>query len=141
MDTLAGDQDAHHRAAISSLVYDHAATRLLISGGWDSQFKVYDTRLSNPVVDSIPVPDRVYAMDLSPEGRLVVAMAQRHIHVYDMKKLAVPLQKRESSLKYQTRTIRCAPSGEGKWLFPQMSSSLRIRTCVVRGGVMSWISF
>ncbi len=63
--------------------------------------------------------------------RLVVAMAGRHVWVYDLLPLAKairkeknkgevvkerdfePDQKRESSLKYMTRDIRCMPAGDG----------------------------
>jgi cell cycle arrest protein BUB3 len=41
-------------------------------------------------------------------------MAERHVHVYDVRNMAEPLQRRESSLKYQTRAIACMPDGEGK---------------------------
>lgn len=37
---------------------------------------------------------------------LVVAMAQRRINVYDTRKLDQPMQRRESSLKHQTRCVR-----------------------------------
>lgn len=56
-------------------------------------------------------------------------MGGRHIWVYDIRKLGEglqasssgttkhadvePDQKRESSLKFMTRSVRCSPSGEG----------------------------
>ena len=48
--------------------------------------------------------------------KLVVATSGRHIIIYDLRNLAVgaePLQRRESSLKYQTRCIRIYPDDTG----------------------------
>lgn len=44
---------------------------------------------------------------------MIVAMSERSIWIYDTRSLKEPLQKRESSLKYQTRCVRSFPSGEG----------------------------
>ena len=45
-------------------------------------------------------------MDLR-QNLLLVATAGRHIYLYDTRSLSAgPLQKRESSLKYQTRCVR-----------------------------------
>ncbi|CAM6031474.1 unnamed protein product, partial [Sphagnum compactum] len=73
---------------------------------------MWDVR-SNTLVCSIDQPDKVYSMDLSssPE-RLVVAMAGRHIDVYDLRHLPGCMQKRESSLKYQTRSVKWFSDGQ-----------------------------
>lgn len=57
-------------------------------------------------------PERVYAMDVA-DRKLVVGTAGRHVYIYDIRNMQETLQKRESSLKYQTRAISCFPSGEG----------------------------
>lgn len=44
---------------------------------------------------------------------LVVAMADRHVWIFDTRRMGQPLQRRESSLKYMTRCVRAFPSGEG----------------------------
>jgi len=44
---------------------------------------------------------------------VVVGMAGRHIHVYDVRKMNEPLQKRESSLKFMTRAVACMIDGKG----------------------------
>ena len=46
---------------------------------------------------------------------LVVAMADRHINIFDVRKFSEPIQKRESSLRYQTRTVACMSDGQGRW--------------------------
>lgn len=45
--------------------------------------------------------------------RVVVATAGRHVNVYDLRNMSQPEQRRESSLKYQTRCVRCYPNGTG----------------------------
>ena len=45
----------------------------------------------------------------------VVGMASRHVWVWDLRNTANPSQKRESSLKFQTRGLRCTPDGAGVW--------------------------
>lgn len=54
-------------------------------------------------------------MDLCPSKHLLlVATAGRHIYLYDTRSLqSGPLQKRESSLKYQTRQVRFFSDGSG----------------------------
>lgn len=64
-------------------------------------------------------------MDLS-ETKLVVAMGSRAIWIFDLKDLADALdsgkpgsevaawQKRESSLKFMTRAVRCMPNDQGQ---------------------------
>lgn len=47
------------------------------------------------------------------QNRIVVGTANRHVLIYDVRNLSVPEQTRESSLKFQTRCIRCFPNGHG----------------------------
>ena len=54
-------------------------------------------------------------MDLN-NNRLVVAMANRQIHVYDIRNMDKPEQERESSLRYMLKCVRCMPDGQGKLL-------------------------
>ncbi len=65
--------------------------------------------------NNLPLPDKVYSMDLCPSKHLLlVATAGRHIYLYDTRSLSSgPLQKRESSLKYQSRQVRFFADGSG----------------------------
>jgi cell cycle arrest protein BUB3 len=47
------------------------------------------------------------------EEKLVVGTAGRRTLVWDLRNMSTALQKRESSLKYQTRCIKCFPSRQG----------------------------
>lgn len=56
--------------------------------------------------------DSVYTMALNEE-KLVVGTAGRRTLVWDLRNMSSAIQKRESSLKYQTRCIKCFPSRQG----------------------------
>lgn len=75
---------------------------------------MFDPRAATPLVSSHAVPGRVYSMDTDPKGaRLVVAMAERNVSVYDVRKMEEPEQRRESALKYMTRRVACMADGKG----------------------------
>jgi cell cycle arrest protein BUB3 len=44
---------------------------------------------------------------------IVVAMAARKFHIYDIRQMEKPKQERESSLRFMTRAVACMPNGEG----------------------------
>lgn len=98
----------NHEDAIKSIVHNEQ-TGLLFTGSWDKTVCAWDERSapSSARIASLPVPDKVYSMDICDDRNLLlVATAGRHIYLYDTRSLHQPLQKRESSLKYQTRTVR-----------------------------------
>jgi hypothetical protein len=59
------------------------------------------------------MPERIYHLDLV-NNTLVVAMASRLFNIYDIRKMDMPAQQRESSLKYMTRSLACMPDREGE---------------------------
>lgn len=89
----------------------------VITGSWDKSLKCWDPRGASgqerTLVGTYPQPERVYSLSLVG-NRLVVATAGRHVNVYDLRNMSQPEQRRESSLKYQTRCVRCYPNGTGK---------------------------
>lgn len=88
----------------------------VITGSWDKTVKCWDPRGASgqerTLVGTYAQPERVYSLSLVG-NRLVVATAGRHVNVYDLRNMSQPEQKRESSLKYQTRCVRCYPNGTG----------------------------
>lgn len=91
------------------------------SGGGDD---TTSTQLLKPDLHRHDVGGKIFAMSLTA-AHLVVGLSQRAIHVYALADLRAvcagtlapaafkPLQVRESSLKFMTRTLACTPSGEG----------------------------
>lgn len=88
----------------------------VITGSWDKTLKCWDPRGASgqdrSLVGTYNQPERVYSLSLVG-NRLVVATAGRHVNVYDLRNMSQPEQRRESSLKYQTRCVRCYPNGTG----------------------------
>jgi len=100
-----------HEKAVKCLGYS-SLTNLLVSGSWDASIKLWDARSSYSCVGTFKQPDRVYTLSIANE-KLVVGTAGRHVHIYDLRNMSEPQQRRESSLKYQTRCLRCFPDGTG----------------------------
>ena len=96
----------------------------LITGSWDRTLRFWDPRSPNTQQSLHGTPERIYALD-HVNNSLVVAMASRLFHIYDIRKMSTPAQERESSLKYMTRSLACMPNGEGLYhLFSIHSYSL-----------------
>jgi cell cycle arrest protein BUB3 len=135
-----------HSAGAKSVAYSREHN-LLVSASWDSTLHVHP--LHNPDFPTlepsiIPLPSKVFSISLS-STKLVVAMASRALHIYDLKTLAVlasqnagstaenvnrtlelePWQRRESSLKFMTRAVACMPNDSG-----YASSSIEGRVAV-----------
>ncbi|MQL69857.1 hypothetical protein Taro_002147 [Colocasia esculenta] len=113
----AGKEDilGSHSAPVRCVEYSYA-TGQVITGSWDKTLKCWDPRGASGgdhrLVGTYPQPERVYSLSLVGH-RLVVATAGRHVNVYDLRNMSQPEQRRESSLKYQTRCVRCYPNGTG----------------------------
>lgn len=101
----------NHEKPIKCVEYNFL-TNLLITGSWDSTIKIWDPKSPNSCIGICNQPDKVYTISLSNE-KLVVGTAGRHVYIYDMRNMNEPQQKRESSLKYQTRCVKCYPNGQG----------------------------
>ena len=101
---------------------------LIASAGWNSQFHLWDVRQSSSnAAATIPLPGKAFAMDVDPanQNRVVIATAGRRVCVIDIRggggsgnnltnswEATLALD-RESSLKYQSRTVRFFPDGNG----------------------------
>ncbi|KAJ9175165.1 hypothetical protein P3X46_013744 [Hevea brasiliensis] len=95
---------------------DNTVRRSVITGRWDKTLKCWDPRGASgqerTLVGTCSQPERVYSLSLAG-NRLVVAAAGRHVNIYDFRNMCQPEQRRESSLKYQTRCVRCYPNAAG----------------------------
>lgn len=125
---------------------------MLVSASWDSTLHIHHP--SNPAQfpTTIHLPSKPFSLSLTAT-KLVVAMASRALHIYDLKALSVlssqasqpppnlievqPWQRRESSLKFMTRAVACMPNDDGyasssiegrvavEWFDPSESSQAR----------------
>ncbi|KAF8475758.1 WD40-repeat-containing domain protein [Kalaharituber pfeilii] len=86
--------------------------KTLCTGSWDSTVRTFDPRASTSHTGTYNQPHKIFAMS-TIQDKLVVAHAARSVFIYDLRNMSEPLQQRESSLKFMTRTVRCMPNGEG----------------------------
>ncbi|OCK80150.1 mitotic checkpoint protein-like protein BUB3 [Lepidopterella palustris CBS 459.81] len=117
-----------HTSGVRNVVYS-STTSLLISGSWDSTLHIH--LLSSPAHSpaTIQLPSKPFSISLTAT-KLVVAMASRALHIYDLKGLQMlisqsgttqpphilqvePWQRRESSMKFMTRAVSCMPNDAG----------------------------
>ncbi|KAL3433526.1 WD40-repeat-containing domain protein [Aspergillus tetrazonus] len=131
-----------HDAGVRSVVYSKENS-MVISASWDNTLHVHrladDRSVTNTA--SIPLPSKPFSMSLTAT-KLVVGMASRALHIYDLKSLSLltgqseggvapakvevePWQRRESSLKFMTRCVACMPDDAG-----YASSSIEGRVAV-----------
>jgi len=108
----------HHSGGVRC-VRQASGANVVVSGGWDRSVKLWDVRAPTPCVSTHEQPDKVLSLCAGTLGStssaplLVVAMCGRLVHVIDLRMPAEPLQRRESSLKCQTRCVAQMPSGTG----------------------------
>ena len=84
----------------------------IITSSWDRTVRFWDARAPTAQQSSYQLPERVYLMDTVGHG-LVVALASRLFHIFDVRKMDKPEQTRESSLKFLTRALACMSNSEG----------------------------
>lgn len=83
----------------------------MATGSWDKTLKYWDTR-SPTAMASVQLSERCYAMD-AKHPLLVVATADRQVHIFDIRKPSQIYKSIQSNLKFQTRTIACFPDASG----------------------------
>lgn len=116
-----------HGGAVRCVHYS-STINALITGSWDASLAIHDPRSTPSASKSLTIPNlpaKILAMDAVGD-KLVVAMSQRKVAIYDVRQLGealqndgpppAPWQERESSLKFMTRAVKCMPDGEGQLL-------------------------
>ena len=86
---------------------------IVITGSWDRSLKIWDPRQNQAIGSYNQSGESVYTMSLSGE-KLVVGTSNRRVLVWDLRNMQFAEQRRQSSLKYQTRCIRCFPNRQGQ---------------------------
>jgi len=90
---------------------------IFISAGWDSNVHVWDARAAGIAVATVTLPGKAFGMDIDvSRQRIVVATSGRRNCFIDIRTngattSAELIMDRESSLKYQTRTVKFFPDG------------------------------
>lgn len=103
-----------------SCVASLPALGLIASAGWHRKLHLWDIRQQVPAA-TIDLPGKAFDMDVDTvHNRLVIGTSGRRICFVDVRKdadqkiaAADLVLDRESSLKFQTRTVRFFPGGDG----------------------------
>lgn len=112
-----------HEAGVQSICYN-SEIKSLISGSWDKYIHLHDPRSEDPLTSKHEQPFKIWSV-ATVGHNLVIAMPERCIHLYDLRNMSGPWQRRESSLKFQIRAIECMPNAQG-----YASSSIEGRVAV-----------
>lgn len=99
-----------HDAAVRCVEYSQEVN-LLVTGSWDQTVRLWDPR-AKASAGTFAQPGKVYTMAVCGD-KLIVGTASRKVLIWDLRNMAYVQQRRESSLKYQTRCIRCFPNHQG----------------------------
>ncbi|KAJ0015691.1 hypothetical protein NQD34_013981, partial [Periophthalmus magnuspinnatus] len=113
MHDLNTDQDTivgSHDAAIRCVEYC-PEVNVMVTGSWDRSVRLWDPRTPCNA-GTFTQPEKVYTLSVAGD-RLIVGTAGRRVLVWDLRNMGYVQQRRESSLKYQTRCIRAFPNKQG----------------------------
>lgn len=153
-----------HGASVKSVVYsrEHCKSKfitntsipndniaLLFSASWDTSLHIHYLNNLDQKFISISLPAKPHSLSIS-SSKLVVAMASRLVHIYELEPIRLsfqqsdpetksfePWQQRESSLKFMTRSVACMPNDAGyttssiegriavEWFDPSLESQAR----------------
>uniref|UniRef100_A0A8D3C5L0 Mitotic checkpoint protein BUB3 n=1 Tax=Scophthalmus maximus TaxID=52904 RepID=A0A8D3C5L0_SCOMX len=105
-DTIVGAHDAPIRC-----VEYCPEVNVMVTGSWDRSVRLWDPRTPCNA-GTFTQPEKVYTLSVAGD-RLIVGTAGRRVLVWDLRNMGYVQQRRESSLKYQTRCIRAFPNKQG----------------------------
>jgi len=80
-------------------------TQQLFTGGWDRTLRMWDVRRPGAPTQTLNVTAKVFAMDVGV-NRVLLAGSDRHTQIFDLRRMDVPMDKRESPLKHQLRAVK-----------------------------------
>lgn len=99
-----------HDGAIRCVEF-HAGTQQVLTGSWDRTLRFWDCRHPMATITTLNLGSKVFTMDVSAE-HIVAGCADKCLHIYDVRRLTAPLEKRETSLKHQLRAVKVSVDGQ-----------------------------
>mmetsp|Transcript_113276 Transcript_113276/g.315400 ORF Transcript_113276/g.315400 Transcript_113276/m.315400 type:complete len:330 (+) Transcript_113276:109-1098(+) len=83
----------------------HPDTQQIFTGSWDRTLRAWDPRQPGQATSTVRLGAKVFAMDAAAD-RVVVGGSDRNIHMFDVRRMGVAMEQRESSLKHQVRVVK-----------------------------------
>lgn len=99
---------AGHEAPIRSVRFFDAPntnSQMVVTGSWDKTVKYWDLRSPTPAA-KLACPERVHSLD-ARNKMLVIATADRQLHLVNLDNWSAIWRTRQSPLKHQTRVVTC----------------------------------
>ncbi|KAF9738357.1 hypothetical protein PMIN06_009883 [Paraphaeosphaeria minitans] len=95
--------------------FTYQGKQVLITGSWDKTVKYFDLSAADPTqpMGVLQTQERVYSMDVKNNQLLVIATAERHIHIVNLQDPAKIHKTISSPLKWQTRVVSCFSDASG----------------------------
>eukprot|EP00927_Polykrikos_kofoidii_P072461 TRINITY_DN68578_c0_g1_i1.p1 TRINITY_DN68578_c0_g1~~TRINITY_DN68578_c0_g1_i1.p1 ORF type:complete len:329 (-),score=49.69 TRINITY_DN68578_c0_g1_i1:212-1198(-) len=93
-----------HDQAVRCVEFD-ASMQWVVTGSWDKTMRLWDPRQAGRAVRNINVGTKVFSLDVGV-NRVVLAGSDRHVQIFDSRRLDSPMEKRESPLKHQLRAVK-----------------------------------
>ena len=102
---------AHGECIKSVRFFQTNGQEFLATGSWDKTVKFWDLQKSDPI-GTLQCAERVYSMDVKDQ-LLVIATAERHIHMVNLNDPTKIYKTITSPLKWQTRVVSCFSDASG----------------------------
>mmetsp|Transcript_44978 Transcript_44978/g.101183 ORF Transcript_44978/g.101183 Transcript_44978/m.101183 type:complete len:329 (+) Transcript_44978:104-1090(+) len=93
-----------HEEAIRCVEF-HGPTQLVLTGSWDRTVKAWDPRRPMNPATTLAIGAKVFCLDVGKD-KLAIGGSDRNVHIYDTRNMGAPMEKRESSLKHQIRSLK-----------------------------------
>jgi mRNA export factor len=102
---------AHDEAIKCVRWFQMAGQDYVATGSWDKKVKFWNLQGAEPV-GTLQCQERVYSMDIKDQ-LLVIATAERHIHMVNLNDPTKIYKTIQSPLKWQTRVVSCFSDASG----------------------------
>lgn len=93
-----------HEAPIRSVEF-HPHTTQIFTSSWDRTLRAWDPRQGTKPTAVAQLGAKAFCLDVGVD-RVVVGGSDRCIHVFDVRNLSCPQEKRDSTLKHQVRALQ-----------------------------------
>lgn len=96
-----------HDAPIRCVEF-HRATMQVFTGSWDRTLRAWDPRQAQRPTSHVDLGAKVFCMDTT-DNKVVVGGSDRNVHIYDLRSMSAPVERRDCILRDQIRAVKVSP--------------------------------